>query len=93
MTPRQLDALKCIAGHTRAQGYAPTVRELGAMLGTKSVGAAVKLINSLVEQQLLTRPQSSRRNRNLAVTARGEALLANLPQTQPDQAQPERKAA
>ena len=80
MTPRQMDALKCVAGYIRSHGYAPTVRELGDMIGvgTKSTGATKAMLERLITQNLLCRPERGSRARNLVVTAKGEQLLADL---------------
>lgn len=67
-TPRQMDALRFIAGFIETWGCAPTRQELAEGLGLASKGAAQLLLDRLLERGLLVRNQKASIARDLALT-------------------------
>lgn len=55
LTKKQKDILDFVNAHIRANGYAPTLREIGSHFGLSSVATVHKHLRGLVEKGLITR--------------------------------------
>lgn len=76
MTARQREVLGLIRRRTLADGYPPTILELGAYLGINSTQGVHDHLRSLARQGLLTwLPRSAR---TLRLTPAGEAALGRV---------------
>src|SRR4051812_23428839 len=74
-SPRQVATLAAIRETVLARGYAPTLRELGRMLGIRSTNGVEDHLKALVKKGLLVREANKARTIKLAGSAR-EALYA-----------------
>ena len=72
-TLRQREALQWINVFMRAQGHAPTIREIGTALGISSTNAVMDLVRALERKGLLTRKPG--RARTMRITPLGESIL------------------
>lgn len=72
LTPVQSEVLQAIRERTSSQGYPPTVRELGSLLGLSSPSTVHSHLNALQRKGYITRDPT--KPRAIAVTgrARGE---------------------
>lgn len=68
LTPRQLDALRYIAGHIEERGYSPSYRDICKALGLKSTGAVARIIDALEYRGHVTRIPDCARSLALTVT-------------------------
>ena len=78
-----LPALAYIAAYTRDNGYAPSLREIGAACGTTSTGHAKFIVDQLVIDKMLDiplTPRGQRIPRVMRVTPHGHATLSVLTQ-------------
>lgn len=50
LTPRQMDAMRFIAGFREAHGQAPTLPEIGAALGIKRKSGVHRLLSQIEER-------------------------------------------
>ncbi len=75
LTPRQAEILKYITEYNEAQGYAPTLQEIGDRFGLSSVATVHKHVGNLVEKGYLKR---NRRNasRDMAVVGQSDGFGA-----------------
>lgn len=72
-TPRQLEVLAAIARFRAERGYAPTVRELGALIGASSTNSTTGHLEALRRDGLVTwAPRSSR---TLTLTEEGQRAV------------------
>lgn len=62
MTPRQAEAYKAISDFIAANGYSPSVRELAPMIGVKSIGGVVRMINCLEHRGVIRRIPGTKRS-------------------------------
>jgi len=62
MTPKQQQLIAIIRDYTADHGYAPTVREIMTLSGSKSVGGTVDMIERLEKQGHLKRGDTGSRN-------------------------------
>lgn len=75
-TARQLEVLRAIADRTVADGYAPTLRELGRRIGVRSTNGVNDLLVALERRGLITRDRN--RARTLLITEAGRQRIAVL---------------
>jgi repressor LexA len=76
LTDRQRTVLDFIAAHIRANGYPPTIREIGAELGMKSTNNVNDHLKALERKGFLTREEG--KSRALHVSTAGHAELPDL---------------
>lgn len=72
-SPRQMDALRHLAAYAAENGYPPTVRELGALLGVTSTNGVVGTLNALERKGLIRRVRRS--GRAISLTYAGRSAL------------------
>lgn len=75
LTERQTDVLRAIFKYTQANGYAPSMRDLGAALGINSTNGVRDHLRTLERKGMLVLgPRGTCRATRL--TARGQTLVA-----------------
>ena len=65
LPPRQQQVLDAIRGHVQANGFPPTIRELGAMLGLRSSATVAQHLQALVDKGYLERQEGKPRTLRL----------------------------
>ncbi len=60
LTPRQRSVLECIMGYVRANGYPPSIREMGAELGIGSLRGVTVHLDALARKGFIRRDRGSR---------------------------------
>ena len=70
ITARQAEVCAVVLSFTRRHGYAPTVRELGELLGITSTNGVNDHLEVLKEKRLLT--WTPKKSRTLRLTASGQ---------------------
>jgi repressor LexA len=73
-TPRQRQVLAAVDALALERGYPPTLRELGAALGIRSLNGVNDHLRALERKGLLTRARMH--SRTLVLTAAGRTALA-----------------
>lgn len=61
LTPRQMDALRFIAGFQQAKGFSPSFEEIGGGLGLSSKHSVASLLDRLEERRAIRRLIDRRR--------------------------------